>query len=261
MPISELIVRQLGTLHIGKLRGYSKYLKFMQFQVGDILSVSLLAHTRHFFVYLGNGEIIEWGPWDGISWMGGKGHVAQKELFKVGSEYKWLGSDGDLQEIKLEQRTGISKKFITERIQQMTTGIDYHLAHRNCEHFAHYVTGRIPHSEQSIWHLFTDHDPFTSRPMIHDLNQLRDALLRCKYCGPVSLSREDFDKAVFVSNLKDGYYAYHLSHSLGGQHLYITSALKSENFESSYNSIVLAYFGAFLGRGEILRIVRQLRGC
>ncbi|MBD2000689.1 lecithin retinol acyltransferase family protein [Leptolyngbya sp. FACHB-541] len=233
----------------------------MEFQVGDILSVELFAHTRHFFVYVGKGEIIEWGPWDGISWIGGKGHVARKELFNVGSEYKWIGGNGELQEITLEQRTEASEKLIVERINQITKGIDYHLSHRNCEHFAHYVTGRTPHSKQSIWHLFTDHDPFTSQPMIYDLSQLRDALLRCKFCGSASLSREDFDRAVFVCELKDSYYAYHLNHPLGGQHLYVTSVSKAEDLESSYNSVVLAYFGAFFGRGEILSIVRQLRGC
>jgi hypothetical protein len=233
----------------------------MPFQVGDILSISLFAHTRHFFVYVGSGEIIDWEPWDGISWMGGKGHVDRKELFKVGGEYKWLRGNGKLEQITLEQRTGASEKLIVERIQQMTTGIDYHLGHRNCEHFVHYVTGNKPYSKQSVWHLFTDCDPFTSQPMIYDFNQLRDALLRCKFCNSVSLSREDFDKAVFVSKLEDGYYAYHLSHPLGGQHLYITPVAKSEDSESSYDSIVLAYFGAFLGRGEILSIVRQLRGC
>ncbi|PZO45290.1 MAG: J domain-containing protein [Shackletoniella antarctica] len=97
---------------------------------------------------------------------------------------------------------------------------------------------------------------------ISDLNELRDALLRCKFCSPVPLLLKiDFKKAGLVSKLRDGHYVYHLSHSLGGQHLYITSFPKSENFESSYNSVVLSYFGAFLGRGEILDIVRQLRGC
>lgn len=233
----------------------------MQFQVGDILSVELFAHTRHFFVYIGNGKIVEWGPWDGMSWMGGKGHVARRELFKVGSEYKWLGSNGKLQEITLEHRTEANENLINEQIKQMTTGIDYHLGHRNCEHFAHYVTGYAARSEQSIWHLFTDHNPFTSQPMIYNLNQLRDALLRCKYCGPVRLSREDFDKSFFVSQLEDGYYTYHLSHLLGGQHLYVTSVAKSEDFELSYGSFTLAYYGTFFGRGEILSIVRQLRGC
>lgn len=233
----------------------------MEFKIGDILSVELFAHTRHFFVYVGDGEVIEWGPWDGISWIGGKGHVAKKELFKVDSEYKWLGSSGKLKEVTLEQRTGENKELIFERIKQMTTGIDYHLGHRNCEHFSHYVTGYMSHSKRSIWHLFTDHDPFTSQPMIQNLNQLRDVLLRCKFCGSVGFSRGDFGQAVFVSQLVDNYYVYHLSHSLGGQHLYVTTFAKSEDFESSYNSIVLAYFGAFLGRGEILSIVRQLRGC
>ena len=60
----------------------------MQYQIGDILSVQLFAHTRHFFVYIGNKEAIEWEPWDGTSWIGGKGHIFRKKLFKVGSEYK-----------------------------------------------------------------------------------------------------------------------------------------------------------------------------
>lgn len=55
----------------------------MPFQVGDILSISLFAHTRHFFVYVSSGEIIEWGPLDGISWMGGKGRVDRKNFSKL----------------------------------------------------------------------------------------------------------------------------------------------------------------------------------
>ncbi len=233
----------------------------MQFQVGDILSVELLAHTRHFFVYVGDDKIIEWGPWDGSSWMGGKGHIFREELFKVGGGYKWLAKNGALKEITLEKRTGASLALIEERIKQMTTGIDYHLGHRNCEHFAYYVTGYTGYSEQSNSHFFTDHDPFTNQPMIHTLNELRDELLRCKHCGPVGLIREDFDSAVLVSELNDGYYAYHFSHPLGGQHLYVTSISKSEDFEASYHAIVLAYYGAFFGRGEIFAIVRKLRGC
>ncbi|NES64737.1 MAG: hypothetical protein F6K24_05480 [Okeania sp. SIO2D1] len=233
----------------------------MQFQIGDILSVQLFAHTRHFFVYIANGETIEWGPWDGTSWMGGKGHIFRKKLFPVGSEYKWLGNSGELKEITLEKRTGVTKELIEKRIKLVTTGIDYHLGHRNCEHFAYFVTGNMPRSNQSIWHLFTDHDPFTSKPMINNFDQLRDALLRSKHCGPVGLSRGDFENAVFVSQLNDGYYTYHFSHPLGGQHLYVTTIAKTKNFESSYNSIVLAFFGAFFGRGEIFSLVRQLRGC
>ena len=233
----------------------------MQFQVGDILSIPLFAHTRHFFVYFDDGETVGWGPWDGISWMGGKGHVERKVLLKVETEYKWLSDNGEAQDIALEKRTGANQQFMLGRISQMTTGIDYHLGHRNCEHFANYVTGQTINSEQSVFHLFTDHDPFTSQPMIQDLNQLRDALLRCKFCGPARLAREDFENAVFVSQLKDGYYIYHLNHSLGGQHLYVTPVAKADDFESSYDSIVLAYFGALFGRGEILGIVRQLRGC
>lgn len=77
----------------------------------------------------------------------------------------------------------------------------------------------------------------------------------------ISLSREDFNSVVFISNLKDGYYVDHLSNLLGGQHLYVTSVSKSEDFESSYHSIVFAYFDAFFGSGEILGIIRQLREC
>ena len=233
----------------------------MQYQIGDILSVQLFAHTRHFFFYIGNEETIEWGPWDGTSWMVGKGHIFRKKLFKVSSEYKWLGNSGELKEITLEKRTGVTKELIEKRIKLVTVGIDYHLGHRNCEHFAYFVTGNIPRSDQSIWHMFTDHDPFTSQPMINNFDQLREALLRSKHCGPVGLSRGDFENSVFVSQLDDGYYTYHFSHPLGGQHLYVTTVEKAENFESSYNSIVLAYFGAFFGRGEIFSIVRQLRGC
>lgn len=117
----------------------------------------------------------------------------------------------------------------------MTTGIDYHFGHRNCEHFACYVTGQTARSEQSVWHLFTDHNPFTSQSMIYNLNQLRDALLRCKFCDPVRLSREEFEKAVFVNKLNDDYYIYHLDHWAGGQHLYATPVSKSKDFETSYN--------------------------
>ena len=56
----------------------------MQFKIGDILSVPLFAHTRHFFVYIGDGKTDGWGPWDGMAWMGGKGNGEKKELFKVG---------------------------------------------------------------------------------------------------------------------------------------------------------------------------------
>ncbi|MGC9524307.1 MAG: hypothetical protein ACP5D7_02075 [Limnospira sp.] len=234
----------------------------MQFQVGDILSVPLFAHTRHFFVYIeDDGKVVEWGPWDGMSWMGGRGNIFRVELFKVQNYYKWLGRDGELKEITLVKRTGASRRSIEERIKHITPGIDYHLGHRNCEHFSYYVTGETGRSKQSISHLFTDHDPFTSRPMIHTYSKLRDELLRCKFCGPVRLNRKEFDSATLVGKLDDGYYAYHFSHPLGGQHIYISSLPKDKNFEDSYNSVVLAYYGAFAGRGEILAIIRKLRGC
>ncbi|BAU65553.1 hypothetical protein STA3757_29410 [Stanieria sp. NIES-3757] len=34
----------------------------MEFQVGDILSIPLKGHTRHFFVYVGNKLTVGWGP-------------------------------------------------------------------------------------------------------------------------------------------------------------------------------------------------------
>ncbi|WP_371357576.1 hypothetical protein [Hydrocoleum sp. CS-953] len=115
----------------------------------------------------------------------------RKKLFQVGSEYKWLGNSGELKEITLEKRTGATKELIEKRIKLVTTGIDYHLGHRNCEHFAYFVTANMPRSDQSIWHMFTDHDPFTTKPMINNFEQLREALLRSKHCGPVGLSRGD----------------------------------------------------------------------
>lgn len=233
----------------------------MYFHIGDILSVPLFAHTRHFFVYLGNRETVGWRPKDGVSWMGSEGYIERKELVKVNSEYKWIEADGDLQAINLEKRTKATRKFVTERINQIVTGIDYHLGHRNCEHFANYITGQPPNSQQSFSHGFTDKDLFTSQPMISSYKQLKEALLRTRFCGYLQLCEDDFTNAILVSKLKDGYYVYHFSHPLGGQHIYVTSIAKSENFKTSYNEITLSYFGAFFGRGEILGIIRQLRGC
>lgn len=85
--------------------------------------------------------------------MGGKGHVERKVLLKVETEYKWLSDNGEAQDINLEKRTGANQQFMLGRISQMTTGIDYHLGHRNCEHFANYVTGQTINSEQSVFHL------------------------------------------------------------------------------------------------------------
>jgi hypothetical protein len=96
--------------------------------------------------------------------------------------------------------------------------------------------------------------------MIYTFDQLRDALLKCKYCGPVALSRKEFARSVLVSKLDDNYFTYELRHPLGGQHLYVTPVARSDDFESSYDSVKLAYYGALLGRGEMLNIIRQLRG-
>lgn len=232
----------------------------MVYQEGDILSVPLFAHTRHFFVYIGDGEVIGWGPWDEISWMGGKGSVSRKKLFKDGDEYKYLGTSGELQAITLERRTRASKEAIDARIMQMAQGIDYHAAHRNCEHFACYITGVTIRSEQSVGLLFTDYEPFSIMPMICNLNQLRDALLRCKHCGPSPLTKREFEKALLINKLDDGFFVYHFNHPLGGQHIYVTPIAKTKDFIASYDSIILAYYGALVGRGEIFGIVRQVQG-
>ena len=108
-------------------------------------------------------------------------------------------------------------------------------------------------------------------PTIHNLSQLENALNQTKFCGSITKSKEDFDKANLVAKLDDGYYVYHLSHNLigclgelndqvAGQHLYVTSQSKSEDFEASYDSIIITYHGAFFGRGEIFDILKQLRG-
>ena len=94
-----------------------------------------------------------------------------------------------------------------------------------------------------------------------NLIQLKDAFLRARFCGSARLSRKDFEQAVYVGQLDDGYYIYHLDHWAGGQHLYATSVLKSEDFESSYNSVILAQHGALVGRGEMFGIIRQIQGC
>jgi hypothetical protein len=136
---------------------------------------------------------------------------------------------------------------------------------KNICSFAGYVgwihTEGLQQAIEEIKNLFVFPDSFTNRIKIHNLNHLRNELLGCKYCSAVKLlSKKDFDNAVFISKLDDGYCVYYLNHLAGGQHLYVSSIPKSENFESSYNSIVLAYHGAFLGRSEILGIVRQLKG-
>jgi hypothetical protein len=130
--------------------------------------------------------------------------------------------------------------------------------------FAGYVgwlhTDGLKQAIEDIKKLFVTPNLSNDRIKIRTLNHLRNELLNCKYCGEVQLSKKDFDEAIFVSKLDDSYYIYHLNHLVGGQHLYVSAIAKSENFEASYNSIVLAYYGALLGRGEIANIVEQLRG-
>ena len=130
--------------------------------------------------------------------------------------------------------------------------------------FAGYVgwlhTDGLKQAIEDIKKLFIAPNSCSDRIKIRTLNHLRNELFECKYCGAVQLSKKDFDDAIFVSKLDDGYYTYYLNHLAGGQHLYVSSIAKSEDFEASYNSIVLAYHGAWLGRGEIINIVEQLRG-
>ena len=99
-----------------------------------------------------------------------------------------------------------------------------------------------------------------SLPSICSFNQLKEALYKAKFCDEIEKSHKDFAQAKFVVELDDGYYVYHLDHYLGGQHLYVTSRAKSDNFVQSYDSIILAYHGAFFGRSQIFKILEQLRG-
>ncbi|AFZ61268.1 CHAT domain-containing protein [Anabaena cylindrica FACHB-243] len=107
-------------------------------------------------------------------------------------------------------------------------------------------------------YLFTTKETSSDDKNICNLIQLKKVLDKAKFCGPLTLVKEDFDKANLVSQLDDGNYVYYLSHHLGGQHLYVTSQLKSEDFERSYHSIILAYYGAFLGRETIFDILKRL---
>lgn len=192
--------------------------------------------------------------------MGSKGCVSRKTLIRSDAGYKYLASNSNLQDIALERRTKANLEHMEKRISQMSKCIDYHVGLRNCEHFAYFVTGQITRSEQSVWHLFTDYTPFTKETMIHSFDQLRDALLRCRYCGPVALSKREFTESIFVNNLEENYFAYEFHHPLGGIHLYVSSVAKTDNLEASYDSVVLAYYGALAGRSEMLSIIQQLRG-
>jgi hypothetical protein len=107
-------------------------------------------------------------------------------------------------------------------------------------------------------YLFTTKETSSDDKNICNLIQLKKVLNEAKFCGPLTLVKEDFDKATLVSQLDDGNYVYHLSHNLGGQHLYVTSQLKSENFEKSCHSVILAHYGAFLGRETIFDICERL---
>jgi hypothetical protein len=136
---------------------------------------------------------------------------------------------------------------------------------KNICSFAGYVgwihTDGLQQAIDEINNLFVFPESFKDRITIHNLDRLRNELSGCKYCSAIKLLfKKDFDRAVLIKKLDDDYYVYYLNHLTGGQHLYISSIPKSESFESSYNSIVLAYHGTFLGKNEILNIVRQLKG-
>ena len=232
----------------------------MSFKVGDILSVSLAGHTRHFFTYVGNSLTVGWGPKNKKHFIGNIGQVEYRYLIKINSIYFWQESN-KLKEITLERSTNASINLIEKRISLINPGLTYHLLHRNCEHFTNYVTAQDIRSEQSSWHLFTDHVPFTTESTIKTLKELKSALLKCKFCGDLILNKKDFENAILLQKLSDGYYVYYLNHWSSSQQLYVTTVSKADNFLASYHSICLTYYGLLLGRGELLNIVRQLRGC
>jgi uncharacterized protein YceH (UPF0502 family) len=107
-------------------------------------------------------------------------------------------------------------------------------------------------------YLFTTKETSSDDKNICNLIQLKKVLDEAQFCGPLTLVKEDFDKAILDSQLDDGNYVYYLNHQMSGQHLYVTSKLKSEDFERSYHSVILAYYGALLGRETIFDIRKRL---
>lgn len=232
----------------------------MKFLVGDILSVPLAGHTRHFFVYVGDYLTVGWGPRNKKHFLSNTGEIQYRYLIKNNNVYVWQ-ENNKIKDINLERRTNCSVEFIKSKVDLVTPGLTYHLLHRNCEHFANYITAQDIRSEQSSWHLFTDSVPFTTKSTIETLQDLKSALLKCKFCGDLILNRRDFENSILLKKLIDGYYVYYLNHWSSSQQLYVTTISKADNFLKSYHSICLTYYGLLLGRGEILNIVRQLRGC
>lgn len=82
----------------------------MNFHVGDILSVSLAGHTRHFFVYIGDSLTVGWGPKSKKHFLGNVGQVEYKSLVKVDGRYFWRESN-KLKKIILERRTNAPHPF------------------------------------------------------------------------------------------------------------------------------------------------------
>ena len=231
-----------------------------EFQIGDILSVPLVGYTKHFFVYVGDGLTASWGMRKQKLAIASEGIVEWKRLRLINNRYYWK-KPLRLQNISLERRTNASLQSIKDRIAKINPGISYHLLYRNCEHFAYYVTSQDIRSEQSVNHLLSAYIPFSSNPTITTISELKSALLRCRFCGDLILNKKDFANAVLINQLKDGYFVYYLNHWSSSQQLYVTTVSKAEDFDTSYYSICLTYYGLLVGRGELLNIVRQIRGC
>ena len=238
----------------------SKFRPQQDFQTGDILSIPLKAHMKHFFVYVGEGLTVGWGRKEKNIFLNSEGIVEWKHLEEIDRQYFWQ-EKYTLKTIALERRTKVNLKSIKSKIDLINPGISYHFLYRNCEHFVYYVTAQVIRSEQSVSHLFSDYHPFTNQPTINTLKELKAALLRCRFCGDLILTKSNFANATLVAQLLDGYYVYHLNYRSSSQQLYVTTVSKANNFQASYDSICLTYYGLLVGRGEILNIVRQLRGC
>ena len=85
--------------------------------------------------------------------------------------------------------------------------------------------------------MFTDYIPFTTESTIKTLKDLKSALLKCKFCGDLILNKKDFENAILIQKLLDGYYVYYLNHWSSSQQLYVTTISKADNFLASYHSI------------------------
>lgn len=57
------------------------------FQVGDILSVPLVGHTKHFFVYMGSGLTVGWGIQEKKLSINLEGVVEWENLKRIKNQY------------------------------------------------------------------------------------------------------------------------------------------------------------------------------